>query len=204
MKVFLTFFILLATISIGIGWMYAPNEPENSELKTAKTISAERPIGGDFELDSANGKIKLSDFNGKLVLIYFGYTFCPDICPTNLGNVSIAYQGLTPKQRDNLQVLFISVDPERDTPERLQQYANYFDIGMIGLTGNPSVIAEVARRYGVIYAIHKQTPNDVHYAVDHSAFSYVVSPSGKLLTQLPHATGPDLFIEAIKTYSNFN
>lgn len=167
---------------------------------SAQLITNEKPSGGDFQLTSSEGKKSLSDYQGKLVLIYFGYTFCPDICPTNLGNLSMAYQGLTQAEKDHLQILFISVDPARDTPERLQQYANYFEANIIGLTGKPKTIAEISKRYGVVYAKVDTPDNGTNYAVDHSAFTYVVDQSGQLQTQLPHATSPEQFIKTIQHY----
>ncbi len=173
-------------------------QPENTQ--TSKIITSERPAGGDFTMNSVNGKVSLSDFEGKLVLLYFGYTYCPDICPTNLGNISVAYQQLSAEQKEKLQVIFVSVDPERDTPQRLQQYVGYFESNMIGLTGTPENIAEVARRYGVVYAKVDDPNNGTNYAVDHSAFTYVVDQQGKLQEQLPHATAPTQFIETINKY----
>jgi len=165
-------------------------------------ITNERPAGGDFTMNTIDGVKKLSDYQGKLVLLYFGYTYCPDICPTNLGNLSVAYQQLTDKQKANLQIIFVSVDPERDTPERLQQYVNYFESNMVGMTNTPEIIAEVARRYGVVYAKVDDPNNGTNYAVDHSAFTYVVDLQGNLQQQLPHATSPQQFIETINKYLN--
>lgn len=134
------------------------------------------------------------------MLIYFGYTFCPDICPTNLGNLSVAYRQISQSQRDNLVILFISVDPERDSPQRLQQYADYFDSNIIGLTSTPEVIAEVARRYGAVY--ERVDDGSENYAVDHSAFTYVVDQNGVLREQLPHTHGPEQFLDVINRYLN--
>ncbi|UQB42624.1 SCO family protein [Thiomicrospira microaerophila] len=175
-------------------------EPKSDSHKNANRISLEAPPGGDFTLLSPKGEVSLSDFKGKLVLAYFGYTFCPDICPTNLGNLSVAYRQLTQQQKDNLEILFISVDPERDTPQRLQQYADYFDSNIIGLTSSPEVIAEVARRYGAVY--ERVDDGSENYAVDHSAFTYVIDQNGILREQLPHALGSEQFLDAINRYLN--
>ncbi|WP_321323971.1 SCO family protein [Thiomicrorhabdus sp.] len=191
-------FIVALSIVLGTIWVAQPfKQPQNNH---AKIISDEKPKGGDFTLKGINGNIKLSDFKGKLVLLYFGYTFCPDICPTNLGNISVAYHQLTQKQKDGLQIIFVSVDPERDTPKRLQQYVNYFDANMIGLTSDPATIAKVAKKYGVVYAKVDDPNNGTNYAVDHSAFTYVVDPNGKLQKQLPHATSPDVFVKTVQEY----
>lgn len=188
-------------IILGIAFILLP--PFNMQnSSSAQLISNEKPSGGNFQLTSIEGKKNLSDYKGKLVLIYFGYTFCPDICPTNLGNLSMAYQQLSQLEKDNLQILFISVDPDRDTPARLQQYANYFESNIIGLTAGPETIAEISERYGVVYAKVNLPDNGTNYAVDHSAFTYVVDQMGNLQTQLPHATTPEQFIKTIKEYQN--
>ncbi|GAB6069954.1 hypothetical protein JCM30760_10510 [Thiomicrorhabdus hydrogeniphila] len=191
-------FIVALSIILGTIWVAQPfKQPQKND---AKIISSDKPQGGDFALQGINGTTKLSDFKGKLVLLYFGYTYCPDICPTNLGNISMAYQQLTQKQKDNLQIIFVSVDPDRDTPKRLQQYVNYFDANMIGLTSDAATIAKVAKEYGVVYAKVDDPNNGSNYAVDHSAFTYVVDPNGKLQKQLPHATSPDMFVKTIQEY----
>jgi protein SCO1/2 len=187
-------------VTIGIATFFIPGGEPQSQPQSAQLISSERPSGGDFTLNSVQGEHSLSDFKGKLVLIYFGYTFCPDICPTNLGNLSIAYRQLSPAQKERVQILFVSVDPERDTPTRLKQYADYFEADIIGLTGEPGTLAEIARRYGVVYAKVDDPNNGTHYAVDHSAFTYVVDQQGRLQQQLPHATDPDQFVNTVQRY----
>lgn len=192
-KIVLFIFILGAIF--GTMWVVQPFTPKSNTI-----ITSEKPPGGDFTMIGIQGEQKLSDFKGKLVLLYFGYTYCPDICPTNLGNISVAYQQLSDHQKENLQVIFVSVDPERDTPKRLQQYVNYFESNMVGLTNSPEIVAKVARNYGVVYAKVDDPNNGTNYAVDHSAFTYVVDQQGKLQTQLPHATTPDQFIATINQY----
>jgi protein SCO1/2 len=195
--------ILAISLGIILGTALILSPPFNMQNSaSAQLITNEKPSGGDFQLTSSEGKKSLSDYQGKLVLIYFGYTFCPDICPTNLGNLSLAYQGLTQAEKDNLKILFISVDPARDTPARLQQYVNYFEANITGLTGKPETIAEIAKRYGVIYAKVDTPDNGTNYAVDHSAFTYLVDQRGQLQTQLPHATSPEQFIKTIQHYQS--
>lgn len=190
--------VLLGVLTGG----YLLLSPMQNTANQANLISNEKPKGGDFTLQSIHGPVKLSDFKDKLTLVYFGYTYCPDICPTNLGNLSVAYRNLTQEQKDNLQILFVSVDPERDTPARLKQYADYFDSGIIGLTSTPQEIAEISQRYGVVYARVDDPNNGTNYAVDHSAFTYVVDQKGRLREQLPHATSPENFIQVIQKYQN--
>ncbi|WP_029407827.1 SCO family protein [Thiomicrorhabdus sp. Milos-T2] len=192
-------FVLALGVILGTAWVV---QPFSDKANLPKIISNEKPQGGNFTLNGIDGPKQLSDYKGKVVLLYFGYTYCPDICPTNLGNISLAYQQLSQKQKDGVQIIFVSVDPERDTPKRLQQYVNYFEANMIGLTSDAKTIAKVAKQYGVVYAKVEDSNNGTNYAVDHSAFTYVITPDGKLQTQLPHATSPDVFAKTIQEYEN--
>lgn len=158
---------------------------------------AEAPKGGDFTLQSKNGPVSLKDFRGKVVLVYFGYTFCPDVCPTSLSLMAQALSSLAPAELERVQGVFISVDPERDTPERLKEYAPFFHPAIIGITGTPEQVAAVAGQYGASYM--KQKPNtDGLYAVDHSSITYVVDTQGQLVASLPHASPPQQIIDAIR------
>ncbi|BCN93681.1 SCO family protein [Thiomicrorhabdus immobilis] len=191
-------FILALGAVLATAWIAQPlNQNTNKETKI---ITSSKPQGGNFTLTGIDGNKQLSDYKGKLVLLYFGYTYCPDICPTNLGNLSIAYQQLTDEEKAGLQIIFVSVDPERDTPQRLQEYANYFDANIVGLTSSDETIAQVAKEYGVVYAKVDDPNNGSNYAVDHSAFTYVIDLDGKLQDQLPHATTPEMFIKTIRQY----
>lgn len=159
---------------------------------------ATAPTGGDFRLQSWRGPVSLSDLRGKLVLIYFGYTWCPDICPTNLALISLALKQLTADERERVQVLFISVDPERDDVARLHAYAEYFDPAILGLTGSERAIAAVASRYGAAYRRVAQTDSAMGYMVDHSSYVYVVDRKGRLVETLPHATPAERLVEVIR------
>ena len=169
------------------------------------TVIAEKPVGGDFTLTSVNGKQSLSDFKGKLVLLYFGYTYCPDICPTDLGNLAMAYRGLTEQEKSQVQILFVTVDPARDTVDRMAEYTHYFDANMVGLTGSNTEIATVTKQYGVVY-MKAKNPLDTkatehnNYTVDHSAFTYLIDATGQWETQLPHAMPPLQIQRLIKTH----
>jgi protein SCO1/2 len=142
--------------------------------------------------------VSLADFRGKAVLIYFGYTWCPDVCPTNLALLAIALRQLTPEERPRVQVLFVSVDPQRDTPLRLAQYTAYFHPGMIGLTGDSEQVARVAAQYGAVYHRVETPDSAAGYLVDHSSHTYLVGPGGRLRRVLGHATPPAQTLRALR------
>jgi protein SCO1/2 len=162
---------------------------------------AEVPRGGDFTLNSANGPLALHDLKGKVVLLYFGYTFCPDICPTSLGFTSQALATLDKTELDKVQMLFVTVDPERDTLDKLKSYTAYFHPSILGLSGTPEEIAKVAKLYGASYA-RQNTASAAGYVVDHSANTYVIAPDGSLFKTLDHGTPPAQVVEAIRAAMN--
>lgn len=176
---------LLATLVLGLAFFWQPEIPERPLPKAA---IAE---GGDFTLQSANGPVSLKDYRGKLVLVYFGYTFCPDICPTSLAATAEGLKLLKPEEAARVAMIFISVDPERDTPARLKEYVEFFHPSMVGVTGKPEDLAEIAKRYGVFYAKQKVATAGNGYVVDHSADTYVVAPDGQLVGKIAHATPPN-------------
>ncbi len=161
------------------------------------SIIAEVPRGGDFTLNSHRGEVALSALRGKVVVLYFGYTWCPDICPTSLGFLAGALNELSADELERLQVLFISVDPERDTLERLKAYGEYFHPSILGVTGSPEAVAKTAKLYGAAYSVAKQE-SAMGYAVDHSADLYMIDPLGHLAGKLPHGTPPSEMLAALR------
>ncbi|MCW8987873.1 MAG: SCO family protein, partial [Gammaproteobacteria bacterium] len=115
------------------------------------TLQAYAEIGGDFVLQSAEGPVSLSDYKDKVIVLYFGYAFCPDVCPTSLGLLSLALQKLKPEELKKIQAFFISVDPERDTVDKLKTYTAAFHPSIKGITGTKEQLADIAKRYGVMY-----------------------------------------------------
>lgn len=158
---------------------------------------AEAPKGGDFTLRSAQGPLSLRDLRGKVVLLYFGYTLCPDICPTSLAFTAQGLSQMTAKEQEKVRMLFVTVDPERDTLERLKEYTAFFHPNITGLTGTREEIARIAAQYGASYA-RQQVESAAGYVVDHSADTYVIAPDGGLRAALPHATPPGKVVEAIR------
>jgi len=145
-------------------------------------------IGGPFALIGPGGApITDKSFPGKYLLIFFGYTYCPDVCPTTLTSVAGALDRLGPLAA-KIQPLFITVDPQRDTVDVLQSYVGHFDKRIIGLTGSPASIEAAEKAYRV-YAAPSRTgdgPND--YLMDHSAIVYLMDPQGAFVTVLDHAS----------------
>lgn len=195
--------MMLAAVLVWLAFFWEPikRASDQPERPHARLILAEAPIGGDFMLMSSSGTVSLSDFRGKIVLIYFGYTFCPDICPTSLSTLAQALSVLTPGELEKVRSFFISVDPERDTMEVLKAYAPFFHPNIVGISGTPEQVAQVARQYGARYM--KQNPNaDGLYSVDHSSFTYVVSADGKLVASMPHGSPPQQIVAMIRTLLN--
>jgi protein SCO1/2 len=138
-------------------------------------------IGGPFTLEDGNGKpVTDRDFRGKYMLVYFGYTFCPDVCPTTLSAVADAMDKLGPNAA-RIRPLFITVDPRRDTPPVVKKYAAAFGPEITGLTGTPEEIARVAKEYRVYYAEHRTGPGPNDYSMDHSSVLYLMDPNGAFL-----------------------
>lgn len=141
----------------------------------------------DFTLKSHTGQpVSLSDYRGKLVMLYFGYTFCPDVCPATLVEVSGAMEILG-EEADEVQLIMISVDPERDTPERLAEYVSYFDPSFLGLTGTPEEIARIATLYGIYYEANEGSAA-TGYLIDHTATITVIDEDGHVKLVFPFGT----------------
>jgi protein SCO1 len=141
-----------------------------------KAVLQPPQIGGHFELSTPDGRVVTNEtFHGKWLVIYFGYMSCPDVCPTTLASVAQALKNLGPAA-DKVQPLFITVDPDRDTPELIGEYVKFFDPRFVGLVGSPQQIAAAAHEFHVYYAVRQLGNNE--YVIDHSLYLYVVDPKG--------------------------
>ena len=141
-------------------------------------------VGGPFSLIDGDGHpVTDQTWHGKYMLVYFGYTYCPDVCPTTLTNLSDALDKLGAKA-DRLQPLFITVDPKRDTPPVVKQYAAAFGPRIIGLTGSAEQIAAAAKAYRVYYAEHRTGPGPDDYSMDHSSVLYLMGPDGRFIAPM--------------------
>lgn len=173
------------------------DEAESAAQLMDDLMWARGPIGGPFALTGHDGKRRTdADFRGKLTVIYFGYTSCPDICPTDLTSIALALDRLG-AAADAVQPLFITLDPERDDPAHLAEYVAAFHPRLIGLTGTPDEIRKVATAYKVWYA-KGASAGSTDYAVDHSAFIYLVGKDGRYLGFLPPSTTPERLSDVIR------
>lgn len=186
-------------ILLAAAYIYISSEEKKSTEYLTDIHEAYKCLGGDFVLQSEKGPVSLADFRGKTVVLYFGYASCPDVCPTSLGLLSLAMQKLTPDELEKLQVMFISVDPERDTVDKLKTYAEAFHPNMIGMTGSAKEIAAVARHYGVMYAKVEMPNSALGYSVDHSSRYYVVGKDGAVKKFIEHGTSPEDIVKSLRT-----
>lgn len=158
------------------------------------------PIGGPFALTDHTGRPRTeADFRGQLMLVYFGFTYCPDICPTDLQAIGLAMDQLGADAR-TIQPLFVTVDPERDTAEHLAQYVPLFHPRLIGLTGSTDAVRQAADAYRVYYAKVTTGTKPEDYTVDHSAFIYLMDRDGKYLGFFPPGTSAERMVEIIRPH----
>ncbi len=154
-------------------------------------------MGGDFTLQSVDGPVALQDFRGKVVLIYFGYTHCPDACPMTMANWASAFKRLTEKERTRVRGLLVSVDPERDTPETLKEYATFFHPNIIGVTGTIDELRHITALFRSDFVIEKKGESE-DYEVAHMSFVYVIDPQGKVRGLLAHDSPPQDVVKEIR------
>ena len=184
---------LIMLLSIALVWLVLLWHPEQSD--TIKISSV--PQGGDFTLNSVSGPVSLESMRGKVVVLYFGYTMCPDVCPTSLALLSSALNGLSKDELEQVRALFISVDPDRDGLERLQNYAAFFHPSIQGVTGTDEQLAAIAKQYGAAYRKSKQD-SALGYVVDHTADLYLIDRQGKLRESIKHGTPPNDILQALR------
>jgi protein SCO1/2 len=190
--------VAAAVLLLGIASLAAQPRSSRSAAELMDAVMwAREPIGGPFALIDHTGKPRTdADFRGKLLLVYFGFTYCPDVCPTDLQSIALALDKLG-AAGNAVQPLFITVDPERDTAAHLADYVAMFHPRLIGLTGDASAIHKAAEGYRAYYA---KVPNEAgtDYTVDHSAFIYVVGARGEYLGFFPPGTTPERIAEGLR------
>jgi protein SCO1 len=184
---------IVAGVAIGVGFRFV--------MPGAGSRSAglgDPGIGGPFRLVDQNGRERTdADFRGKLMLVEFGYTYCPDICPLGLQLFADVMDKLGP-DADQVQPIFITVDPARDTPEQLRGYVTNFSPRILGMTGSEQAIATAAREYRVYYKLGADHATNPNYTVDHSAILYLMGRDGRFLTHFTHETPVDRVVGTIR------
>ncbi|MGC2198542.1 MAG: SCO family protein [Stellaceae bacterium] len=186
--------ILAGLVVLGTGGFLALTMREGPRGVAGSALAG--AIGGPFQLTDQNGKtVTDADLKGKWSLVYFGYTHCPDACPTALNDIAVALSELGPKS-DAVRPVFITVDPERDTPQSLKEYVTAFDAPILALTGTAEQVAKAAKEYRVYYAKHPEPGGD--YSMDHSSVIYVMDPEGRFTASFTHESAPEQIAERLK------
>ncbi|RRJ83679.1 SCO family protein [Aestuariirhabdus litorea] len=172
--------LMVALVASAAGFQYHRYQ----QLSTA----TEQPTAPAFTLNSAQGPLSLAQLSGQGVVLYFGYTSCPDVCPVDLGVLGSALKQLSPAEQEQVQPLFITLDPERDSLQRMADYAAFFHPSLLPLHGSLEQISAVARSYGVIFEKTRYSNDPSLYWVSHSANFFLINPQGLLVKVLPRET----------------
>ena len=184
--------LLVLAAALGVRYLVPPARQE------AATQQGPVPIGGPFTLTDQTGKrVTAEDFRGRFMLVYFGYTFCPDICPLGLQTIAQAYDELPPELQERVVPVFITVDPARDTVEVVRDYVHLFHPRLVGLTGSEAEIADTLRAWRVYARKAEATSGDGAYLVDHSTFTYLMDREGHYLAHFGHGTTPEEMAERL-------
>ena len=183
--------LLIAAAAVAAGLLWHAGDSLSGEGRGA----GEASIGGPFTLNDQDGKVRRADdFRGRFMLVYFGYSYCPDICPTPLAVMEDALDRLGPKT-ERVVPIFITVDPGRDTSRVLKSYLKAFGPRFVGLTGEAKAVAAAAHAYRVYYKVR---PLSGGYAMDHSSHIYLMGPDGKFIAVYDETLGPDGLAEALE------
>ena len=181
----LPYLLLVAAMAGGVLWYESEQVPGLGRVVT----TGQADVGGPFQLTDQHGKrVGDQDFRGRYMLIYFGYSFCPDVCPTTLAVIAQALEKLGPRSHQVVPI-FVTIDPERDTPKVLDDYMKAFGPSFVGLTGSASEIKDVEKKFRV-YAVKKPLPGG-SYGMDHSSVIYLMGPDGKIVSFYDEAVSPD-------------
>ena len=181
-------FLIPIIVSIGLIFIIKPYVQEN-ELKNKYA----------FEVESKDGRLTLDSFKGKVLAIYFGYTFCPDVCPTSLSSLAFALDSFDKEKIKNFEGLFISVDPSRDSLNNLDEYARYFHPTFKGATSNKENIDEITKRYGSYYKKVNLENSAMDYSVAHTSYIYFFDKKGNFVKKVDHFSNPEEIKKVLKT-----
>ncbi|MZR29087.1 SCO family protein [Sneathiella litorea] len=196
-SVLIAFFLLISAAAIGL-WITDSLPGIGQEKSGGSSVVVGVPqIGGSFSLVNHSGEtVTDEDFKGKFLLIFFGFTNCPDVCPTEMQTISLAMEELG-DDADEVVPAFITVDPERDTPEIMAEFVSAFHPSLVGLTGEVADIKDVVKKYRV-YAQKQDNDDPDYYLVDHTSFTYLMGRDGELITVFSFGTPPEEMASKIK------
>ncbi|SKA64022.1 SCO family protein [Enterovibrio nigricans] len=182
--------ILSVALLAGLGARYAVDHFQDTDTTTSNTNTITLQTGAE--------SLNLFDTTDQRVrVVYFGYTHCPDVCPTSLAILAASLKSLPEKTLSAVRPIFITLDPERDTPDAAKEYAGYFHPMIEGGSGTKASIDTLAKKYGVLYQITELEDSAMEYAVDHSSYFYFLNPEGALLEKVPHTLNPNMVSDAI-------
>ena len=184
-------------LALGLITMVVVNGREQSAQIAAETGTGQPTVGGPFTLTNQDGQVvDQSILKDKWTLVFFGFTYCPDYCPTTLGVLNAVQERMGDKAK-NLQIVFVSIDPERDTPQLLKDYlsSDGFPTGVVGLTGTPEQTAQVAKAYRAFY---QKVGEGEAYTMNHSLTVYLMGPDGQFRSAVAHDLGPDRTVKLIE------
>lgn len=180
--------ILVVLVAIGLIFILKPFVDDYNEQKKY-----------DFKVSTINGEITKQSLKGKALAVYFGYTYCPDVCPTSLSSLANALNSFEKDKTDNFTGLFISVDPNRDELKNLDEYAKYFHPNFIGATSNKENIDDITSRYESYYKKIELENSAMGYSVSHTSFIYLFDKNGKFVAKVDHFSDPEKIKENLKT-----
>lgn len=193
-RLLLVVVLLVGFAILGAGAFVALELRDNPRGAAGTLLSS--AIGGPFKLVDQNGKtVTNTDLEGKWLLVYFGYTHCPDACPTALSNIALALRDLGAEKQE-VRPVFITVDPARDTSSAMKDYVAAFDAPILALTGSDAAIAQAAKEYRVYYAKHAEAGGD--YSMDHSSIIYVMDPKGRFTASFTGEDPPEQMAARLK------
>lgn len=200
--------VLIVLLVAGGGFFLAKQLPASDDTITTTAVASvkvgktygQASIGGAFELMDQDGALKSdAHYKGKYMVVYFGYTFCPDICPAALYNMTQAFSEMTPGELKKLAPIFITIDPNRDTVQTLKTYMQNFHPSITGLTGTPAQIEKATKAYRVYAKKAQPDGTSTEYLLDHSSIVYVMDRQGRFVTSFNHQTEPEAIKDILRS-----
>jgi len=191
---------VLAALALGLGGRYFISGGSDDQNTSGTPVKTSALVGGPFAMVDHDGtQVTQADYAGRFMIVYFGYTFCPDVCPLGLQIIGEALDMFVEKGGDLKRIapLFVTVDPERDTPEILKEYLSNFHPGFRGLSGSIEQLTQTAKAYRVYYAKVKDETSSAEYLMDHTAITYLMGPDGGYVGHFGHNVTPEAMAERL-------